>query len=121
MTEPAPVETTPAARPANDFGERIMHSFAAFISLLALVALGWCGIAKLEGAALAGLIAQHGPALIGIPVAVAMATCVVSGFRAIDGRLRIRLLGIETEGAGAAVLSWIVVFSGVVLAIRALW
>jgi hypothetical protein len=121
VTEIAPSELAPAAPPGSDLGARIVHGFLASIALLCLVTLGWRGVWKLDGAVLADLVARHGPAVIGVPVAVAMATSVVGGFRAIDGKLRVRLLGVEADGAGAAVICWIIVFLGVVLSIRALW
>jgi hypothetical protein len=121
VTEIAPTELAPAALPASDLGARIVHGVLASIALLCLVTLGWRGVSKLDGAVLADLVARHRPAVIGVPVAVAVATSVVGGFRAIDGRLRVRLVGVEADGAGAALVCWITVFVGVVLSIRALW
>jgi hypothetical protein len=80
VTEIAPTELAPAALPASDLGARIVHGVLASIALLCLVTLGWRGVSKLDGAVLADLVARHRPAVIGVPVAVAVATSVVGGF-----------------------------------------
>jgi hypothetical protein len=121
MTETPPREESPALPPASEIGARIAHGVLASPSLLIVAGLVCRAASKLDGAVLADLISRHGPAVIGMPFAAAIATGLVSGVRAIDGKLRISLLGLEIEGAGAALLGWIAAFSAIILAIRALW
>jgi hypothetical protein len=120
MTETEPPAST-APPPATDISARVAYGVLASLSLLVLAGVGWRGGATLDGAVLADLVARHGPAVIGVPLAAVVATGLIGGLRAIDGKLRVTLLGLEAEGAGAALLGWIAVFSAIILAVRALW
>jgi hypothetical protein len=114
-------ETSNAPHPARDVGARIAHGVLGSLSLSLLAVVGWWGTVRLNGEVLADLIVRHGPAVIGVPLAMAVATGLIGGLRAIDGKLRVALFGLEAEGAGAALLGWVAVFSAIILAIRALW
>ncbi len=120
MTETEPPAST-APLPATDIGARVAYGVLSSLSLLVFAGVGWRGVATLDGAVLAGLVSRHGPAVIGVPLAAVVATGLIGGLRAIDGKLRITLLGLEAEGAGAALLGWIAVFLAIILAVRALW
>lgn len=66
-------------------------------------------------------VRDHAPAVLGLPILLALATAIVCGARALEPWSEIELLGLRAEGAGAAVLGWILVFSALVVALRALW
>lgn len=66
-------------------------------------------------------IRDHAPAVLGLPIMVALAAAVVCGARALEPHSEIDFLGLRARGAGAAVVSWILVFSALVVALRALW
>lgn len=67
------------------------------------------------------LVRDHAPALLGLPVLVALATAIICGARTLDTRARVEILGLRANGAGATILSWVLVFSALVIALRALW
>ena len=56
-----------------------------------------------------------------MPAAILLATALVWGARAIDGERGMSLLGVELKGRAAFLAGWLVVFTAIVLAIRALW
>ncbi|MGI3899314.1 MAG: hypothetical protein ACRYGP_31205 [Janthinobacterium lividum] len=86
-----------------------------------LAGLSAIGLYHLNVQTKATLLSQHGPAVIGTPFAILVATILVSGARAVDGEFGGSLLGIELEGAVATLLAWLSIFLAVVLAVRTLW
>ena len=123
---------TTAGAPSNGQGNpakpqtaRLAYGWIAVISALLLGALigalTRCGLWCAGPIVRADVLAQHGPAVIGVPTAILIATSVVCGARAIDGEMSLVLPGVEIKGAGAVVVCWLAVFSAVALAIRALW
>ena len=97
------------------------HFIIAVVSLGLLAGLGAIGLAHLNDQTEASLLSLHGPALIGTPFAILVATTLVAGARAVDGEFGGTLLGVELKGGGATLFAWLAVFSAIVLAIRALW
>jgi hypothetical protein len=95
--------------------------------VVALAALGGAGYLAEAGFDIASattaptLIRDHAPALLGLPVLVALATALVCGALALDNRSQLEILGLRADGAGATLLSWVLVFSALVAALRALW
>lgn len=69
----------------------------------------------------AELYTQHGPAIIGIPVAGISALLLVSLTRALDGPMSLDLFGIKSEGASATCIVWAILFLVIGLSFRALW
>ena len=69
----------------------------------------------------APLVRDHAPAVLGLPILVALATAIVCGARALEPRSRIEILGIRAEGAGAIMIGWAIVFALLAIALRALW
>jgi|GEM_PF-6544266 len=64
---------------------------------------------------------QHGPAIIGIPVAGISALFLISFARALDGSMSLDLFGIKAEGASATCIVWAMLFLVIGLSFRALW
>lgn len=94
------------------------------VALLALGGLGWGAwrlSVRLNAASLAALLDRHGPALLGVPTAAALAIAVTGIARAFDGKIRLDLLGLRVEDAAGTGTLWIAVFLAVILAIRTLW
>jgi hypothetical protein len=96
-------------------------------TVVALTALGGGGVlAKMSldiatSATSPALLREHAPALLGLPVLAALATGIVCGARALDTRSDMEILGLRADGAGAIILAWVLVFSVLVIALRALW
>jgi len=120
MTEPTDA-TTPKDGASVPGGERKAHLALAVVSLVLLAVAGAIGLWRTDASAAALALSQHGPALIGTPAAILLATALVSGARAIDGEFGMSLLGVELKGGAALLAAWLVVFTAIVLAIRALW
>lgn len=99
---------------------RVVHGLISVASIAGLAALGWYCLATL-GPSGAALLDRHGPCVIGVPLAVGVATALVGGVRALDGELQFELLGLKAAGAGATLIGWVTTFSTVALAVRALW
>jgi hypothetical protein len=64
---------------------------------------------------------QHGPAVIGIPVAGISALLLVCLVRALDGSMSLDVFGMKFEGASATCIVWAILFLVVGLSFRALW
>lgn len=120
MTE-ANAPTTADSRPPAPAAGIKTYPIVAVISLGLLAGLGAVAFYSVEAQTMATLMTLHGPALIGTPFAILVATILVSGARAVDGQLSGSLLGVELRGAAATLLAWLLVFLAVVFAIRALW
>lgn len=67
------------------------------------------------------LVDQHGPAVLGIPIAAIAALLLVSLTRALDGPMSFDLFGLKSEGAAATCIIWAVLFLVISLTLRALW
>jgi hypothetical protein len=121
VTETGPSTPASQERASNaSKGQKADVGIAAFsVGLLLALTLGSVFLAW--PAVRADWLAQHGPAMIGIPAAVLIATVVVSSARALDGEAGFAFLGAAATGSGAFVLMWLAVFAAVVLAIRTLW
>lgn len=116
--------TNPAKCPsglAQRHKTRAVFCRIAVLSAVLLGALTGAVVWMASPVALADVLAQHGPAVIGIPAAILLATALVAGVRAIDGDIRLTVLGTDRRGAGATLVSWLTIFAAVVIAIRALW
>ena len=100
---------------------RIVHGAVAVLTLIALIGATWAAHAAISAGNWSLLLDRHGPALLGIPAALGVATILTSAARAIEGPLRIDFLGFRSEGAVAAVVCWVLTFGTVALAVRALW
>jgi hypothetical protein len=79
------------------------------------------GIPNLAVSPLQDLLAQHGLALIGLPVAFFTATTVICGLRAIEGTFHMQFAGLAANGATAVLFGWLIVFGAAVASIRFLW
>lgn len=94
------------------------------VSLVALIVLGvaaWWLLASLKPEVLGTLVERHGPALIGVPAAVCLATAVTCAARAIDGKVGFDFLGVRAQGATATGGLWLTVFLAVALSVKWLW
>lgn len=100
---------------------RWIHGGIAVAALLLLIIAVWRAHCAITAEAWSNLLNEHGPALLGLPIAVGISTILVSSLRAIDGPLRIEFLGLRAKGAGATVLYWVFAFVAVGLVVRALW
>lgn len=118
-------EMGPTATPQEDTSKAGSagkpFAWIAVSAALLLVTLMVCAVSFAGADLRAEWIARHGPAVIGIPTAILVATIVVSGARALDGETKFAFLGFAIAGGGAAVLLWLTIFITVVLAIRGLW
>lgn len=70
---------------------------------------------------LSRLLDQHGPAIIGIPIAAVAALFLISLTRALDGPMSFDLFGLKSEGAAATCIVWAILFLVISLTLRALW
>jgi hypothetical protein len=118
-------ETSPTSQPEDLTSKggrgRKAEAWIAALSVVFLLALIVGGVSFAGPAVRAEWVAQHGPAAIGIPAAILIATIVVSGARALDGEAGLTFLGVVVTGGSALALLWLAVFAAVVLAIRTLW
>ncbi len=120
MTE-ANGSLTPDTRPPAPVARTKTYSIVAVASLGLLAGLSAIGTYHLDVQTRATLLSQHGPAVIGTPFAILIATILVSGARAIDDEFGGSLLGVALKGTAATLLAWVGIFFAVVLAIRTLW
>lgn len=60
-------------------------------------------------------------AVIGLPLAAALAAFIVIGLRHTEGQIKFKGLGFEFEGASGQVVLWVVCFLAIAGAIRLLW
>lgn len=67
------------------------------------------------------LLDQHGPAVIGAPIAAVAALFLIGLTRALDGPMSFDLFGVKSEGAGATCIIWAILFLVISLTLRALW
>lgn len=100
---------------------RIVYGLFAVAGIAAIIVLARYVLLTLPTSDLATIIERHGPAVIGIPIAIAMAFILVGIVRAVEGPIRLEILGVKSGLAGAAALVWIVTFCAITVAIRALW
>jgi hypothetical protein len=98
-----------------------MHALIAVHSVVLLLVLIVGGLFVAGPSVRADWFALHGPAVIGIPAAILIATMVVSGACALDDEGSLAFPGSAIKGGGALVLGWLAVFAVIVLALRALW
>ena len=94
------------------------------VSVTALVCLAfgvWWIFASLDSGSLLELVERHGPALVGVPAAVCLATAVTCAARAIDGNMDFDFLGVRAQGGTATGGLWLAVFLAVALSVRWLW
>lgn len=101
-------------------GRKVLVWIAA-LSVVLLLVLIVGGLFFAGPAVRADWFALHGPAVIGIPAAILIATIVVSGACALDDDSSLAFPGTAIKGGGALVLAWLAVFAALVVAIRALW
>ena len=102
----------------------ILRLVCLAVSLIALIVLGvaaWWLLASLKPELLGKLVENHGPALVGVPAAVCLATAVTCAARAIDGRVGVDCLGVRAQGAIATGGLWLTVFLAVALSVKWLW
>lgn len=100
---------------------RIVYGLFAIVGIAAIAVLARHVLLILPPSDLAIFVDRHGPAVVGIPVAMAVAFVLVGIVRAVEGPIRLEILGVKAGGAGAAALVWILAFCAVAMAIRALW
>lgn len=105
----------PARNAGSAFG------WLAFGSIVLLGVLIGCTLWSVGPAGRSELLTRHGPAVIGIPAAILVATAVVCGARSVGGDFKLAVLGADSKGASALLASRLSVFAAVVIAIRALW
>ena len=67
------------------------------------------------------IIQKHFVATVGLPAAATAAFIVVGALRITDGPIRIKIAGVEFEGASGPVILWIAVFMSIAIAIDMLW
>lgn len=103
------------------FLSRLLSGLVAAGSLVAALSLAKLGLEMAGATTTPGLIRDHAPAVFGVPILAALAAAIVCGARALESYARVELLGLQGEGAGAAVLSWAIVFAALAIALRALW
>jgi len=126
---PPPAAATPSSQGKKNTAPKLatwrmarwIHAGVAVAALLLSILAVWRAHSAITPEAWSNLLDQHGPALIGIPIAVGVATILVSSLRAVDGPLRIEFLGLRAKGAGATVLYWLLAFVATGLIVRALW
>jgi hypothetical protein len=111
----------PATIPKAHRGARVTYGVIAICGVIVLVMIARYLLAALGSSDLAAIIERHGPAVLGIPAAAAVAFVLVGLVRALDGPLALDALGLKVEGAGAAAVIWIAVFLAISLSFRALW
>jgi len=122
MTDPSPQELAAAPTKCHqDRGTRIAWSAISIIGVGVLVLGGWRMRQVLSSYDPASLLDRHGPAVIGIPLAVCVATIFVGVMRAIEGQFKLDFLGLKAEGAAASACLWIAAFAAISLVIRVLW
>ena len=67
------------------------------------------------------MMKEHYAVMVGLPWAAAASFVIVTFFRQVAGRIRLKGLGFEIEGAGGPVLLWVACFMAISTAIRMLW
>jgi hypothetical protein len=67
------------------------------------------------------VIEKNFAAVIGLPLAAALAAFVVVSLRHTEGPIRFKAFGFEFEGASGQVVLWVFCFLAIALAIRLLW
>jgi len=109
------------ASPASKLPHRILSGVLSMAALGAAAYLANAGLDMATATTASALVRDHAPAVVGLPVLIALATAIVCGARALDPCLTVEFLGLRAQGGGATVLSWVLVFSSLVVALRALW
>lgn len=100
---------------------RIAYAAIAILALSASILSVYLGLRGMLTRDWNELLQQHGPAVLGIPLATGVATVLVSALRALDGPFRVDFLGLKVEGAAALVAAWVLAFIAVAAMIRWLW
>ena len=100
---------------------RIVYGLFAMVGIAAIAVLARHVLLILPPSDLAIVVERHGPAVVGIPMAVAVAFVLVGIVRAVEGPIRLEILGVKAGGDRAVALVWILAFCAVAMAIRALW
>lgn len=121
MTEPGHSKSSELETSKAEWSVRVIYGVLAAVALTAAVILAHRTLLALPAPYLATIIEQHGPVLIGIPMAIAVAFFLVAAVRAVEGPIRFEILGLKSSGAGAVVIVWIATFVAITMAIRALW
>ncbi|MEN6543666.1 hypothetical protein [Parvibaculum sp.] len=112
-------ETTPQSTDRS--AGRLVNAAVALAALGGAGYLAKTGLDMANAATDLALLREHAPALLGLPVLAALATAIVCGARALDTRSQVEIIGLRADGAGAIILSWVLVFSALVVTLRALW
>lgn len=111
-------------RPRNgaSTAERVCCALICLAVLIGLIFVA-CRLLSyhLDAAGWASLLSRHGPALIGVPFGISIATCVVTAARAIDGPVEFKMVGLDMKGSAALLFAWFAIFSAIAFAVRALW
>jgi hypothetical protein len=110
-----------ASSKLRDRGVRVAYGTMAAAAVIAVAVGAWRLLAAVPVNDLSALLNLHGPALLGIPAAVGVATVLIGVIRAADGTLQFDILGLKAEGAAAAAILWVTAFLAIALSIRALW
>ncbi|MEH3062568.1 MAG: hypothetical protein PGN33_07260 [Methylobacterium radiotolerans] len=100
---------------------RIISGLVAAGALAGAGYLARAGLEFANAATTPPLVRDHAPAVLGLPILVALATVIVCGARALEPRSQVELLGLRAEGAGAIIVGWAIVFAALAIALRALW
>jgi hypothetical protein len=100
---------------------RMIYSLAPAALIFGAIQIGRGGYGLPAAIDPPKLIDQHGPAVIGIPVAAVVALFLISLTRALDGPMSFDLFGLKSEGAAATCIIWAILFLVISLTLRAIW
>jgi hypothetical protein len=64
---------------------------------------------------------KHLLAVVGLPISVAVAFCLVIILEATSGKVEFKALGFEFKGASGPIVLWVLSFLALVVALRVLW
>lgn len=111
----------PPYKKESTMAGRVASAVVALVSLGGAGYLAKVGLDAAVATTVPALIRDHAPALVGLPFLVALATALVCGARALETRSHFEILGLRVDGGGATIFGWVLVFSVLVAALRALW
>ncbi|WP_024576226.1 MULTISPECIES: hypothetical protein [unclassified Afipia] len=100
---------------------RIVYALGAVALIFALIQVVRASYSLPAAIDPSKFVDQHGPAVLGIPIAAIAALLLVSLTRALDGPMSFDLFGLKSEGAAATCIIWAVLFLVISLTLRALW
>jgi hypothetical protein len=78
-------------------------------------------IAVSERDLIGSLLRDHIRAIVGLPMAAAVAFCLVTILEATSGNIEFKALGFEFKGASGPIVLWVLSFLAIVGALRILW